>query len=82
MVSENNQITLIDFESASTKRKPCNVTSASQALLLSGGSISKKICKFIEIKDPEFLLNCLKKYKKRKNRQNFEDILSLVNGNR
>jgi putative serine/threonine protein kinase len=82
MVSENNQISIIDFESASTKRKPCNVTSASQALLLSGGSISKKICKFIEIKDPEFLLNCLKKYKKRKNRQNFEDILSLVNGNR
>jgi putative serine/threonine protein kinase len=82
MVSENNQISLIDFESASTKRKPCNVTSASQALLLSGGSISKKICKFIDIKDPEFLLNCLKKYKKRKNRQNFEDILSLVNGNR
>jgi putative serine/threonine protein kinase len=82
MVSENNQISLIDFESASTKRKPCNVTSASQALLLSGGSISKKICKFIDLKDPEFLLNCLKKYKKRKNRQNFEDILSLVNGNR
>ena len=82
MVSENNQISLIDFESASTKRKPCNVTSASQALLLSGGSISKKICKFIDLKDPEFLLNSLKKYKKRKNRQNFEDILSLVNGNR
>jgi putative serine/threonine protein kinase len=82
MVSENNQISLIDFESASTKRKPCNVTSASQALLLSGDSISKKICKFIDIKDPAFLLNCLKKYKKSKNRQNFEDILSLVNGNR
>lgn len=82
MVSENNQISLIDFESASTKRKPCNVTSASQALLLSGGSISKKICKFIDIKDPEYLLNCLKKYKKRKNRQNFENILSLINGNR
>jgi putative serine/threonine protein kinase len=82
MVSENNQIKLIDFESASTNRKPCNVTSASQALLLSGGSISKKICKFIDIKDREFLLNCLKKYKKRKNRQNFEDILSLVTRNR
>ena len=82
MVSGNNQISLIDFESASTNRKPCNVTSASQALLLSGGSISKKICKFIDLKDPEFLLNSLKKYKKRKNRQNFEDILSLVNGNR
>jgi hypothetical protein len=26
-------------------------------------------------------LNHLKKYKKRKNRKNFEDILSIVNGN-
>jgi putative serine/threonine protein kinase len=82
MVSDNNDISIIDFESASTKRKPCNVTSASQALLLSGGSISRKICQFIEIKDPELLLNCLKKYKKIKNRQNFEQILSFVNGDR
>lgn len=82
MVSKNNQISIVDFESASTKRKPSNVTSASQALLLSGGSISKIICKFIEKKDNEFLLNQLKKYKKRKNRQNFENILSIVNGNR
>jgi putative serine/threonine protein kinase len=80
MVSENNDISIIDFESASTKRKPCNVTSATQALLLSGGSISRKICKFINLKDPDLLLNCLKKYKKIKNRQNFENVTSLLNG--
>jgi putative serine/threonine protein kinase len=80
MVSENNDISIIDFESASTKRKPCNVTSATQALLLSGGSISRKICKFIDLKDPDLLLNCLKKYKKIKNRQNFENVISLLNG--
>jgi len=78
MVSEYNHIYIIDFESSSTKRKPSNVTSSTQALLLSGGSISKKICRFIEIKDRKFLLNHLKKYKKRKSRQNFEDILSLI----
>ena len=82
MVSEYNQISIIDFESSSTKRKPSNVTSASQALLLSGGIISNKICKFIKIKDHEYLLNDLKNYKKRKTRQNFEAILALVNGNR
>ena len=82
MVSEYNQISIIDFESSSTKRKPSNVTSASQALLLSGGLISKKICKFIKIKDHEYLLNGLKNYKKRKTRQNFEAILALVNGDR
>ena len=78
MISEDNHIHIIDFESSSTKRKPSNVTSSSQALLLSGGSISKKICRFIEIKEPNFLLNHLKKYKKSKSRQNFENILSLV----
>lgn len=82
MVSEYNQISIIDFESSSTKRKPSNVTSASQALLLSGGIISNKICKFIKIKDHKYLLNDLKNYKKRKTRQNFEAILALVNGNR
>ena len=82
MVSEYNQISIIDFESSSTKRTPSNVTSASQALLLSGGLISKKICKFIKIKDHEYLLNGLKNYKKRKTRQNFEAILALVNGDR
>ena len=82
MVSEYNQISIIDFESSSTQRKPSNVTSASQALLLSGGLISKKICKCIEIKNHKYLLNALKNYKKRKTRQNFEDILALVNGKR
>jgi putative serine/threonine protein kinase len=78
MITVNNHIHIIDFESSSTKRKPSNVTSSSQALLLSGGSISKKICRFIEIKDRKFLLNHLKNYKEKKSRQNFEDILSLV----
>jgi putative serine/threonine protein kinase len=82
MVSENNDISIIDFESASTKRNPRNVTSATQALLLSGGPISRKICKFIKIEDPNLLLNCLKKYKKIKNRKNFEDVISLLNGRR
>ena len=78
MISEYNHIHIIDFESSSTKRKPSNVTSSIQALFLSGGSISKKICRFIEIKDRNSLLNNLIKYKKIKSRQNFEEILSLV----
>ena len=79
MVSKNNDISIIDFESASIKRKPSNVTSASQALFLSGGSISRTMCKFIQIRDSDRLLNCLKNYKKIKNRQNFEDVISLIN---
>jgi putative serine/threonine protein kinase len=81
MISDKNQISIIDFESSSTKRKPSNVTSVIQALLLSG-SVSKKISRYIKIKNYDLLLNQLRKYKKVKTRLHFENILSEVNGKR
>lgn len=81
MVSDNNQISIIDFESSSTKRKPSNVTSVTQALFWSG-SVSKKISHYIKIKDYEVLLIQLRHYKKKRNRLHFENILSEVNGKR
>ena len=64
MVSGKNQISIIDFESSSTKRKPSNVTSVTQALFLSG-SVSKKISQYIKIKNYNLLLNQLRQYKKK-----------------
>ncbi len=64
MVSDKNQISIIDFESSSTKRKPSNVTSVTQALFLSG-SVSKKISQYIKIKNYNLLLNQLRQYKKK-----------------
>lgn len=81
MISDKNEISIIDFESSSTKRKPANVTSVIQALLLSG-SVSKKISRYIKIKNYDLLLNQLRKYKKVKTRLHFENILSEVNGKR
>lgn len=81
MISYKNQISIIDFESSSTKRKPSNVTSVIQALLLSG-SVSKKISQYIRIKNYDLLLYQLRKYKKVKTRLHFENILAEVNGNR
>jgi putative serine/threonine protein kinase len=81
MVSDKNQISIIDFESSSTKRKPSNVTSVTQALFLSG-SVSKKISQYIKIKNYNLLLNQLRQYKKKRTRLHFENILSEVNGKR
>ena len=81
MVSDNRQVSIIDFESSSTKRKPSNVTSVTQALFLSG-SVSKKIYQYIKIKDYNLLLNQLRQYKKERTRLHFENILSEVNGKR
>ena len=81
MVSDNRQVSIIDFESSSTKRKPSNVTSVTQALFLSG-SISKKISQYIKIKNYNLLLNQLREYKKKRTRLHFENILSEVNGKR
>ena len=79
MISDKNQISIIDFESSSTKRRPSNVTSVVQALFWSG-TISKKISQYIKINDYNDLLYQLRIYKKIRSRINFENILSEVNG--
>jgi putative serine/threonine protein kinase len=79
MISNKKQISIIDFETSSTKRKPSNVTSVTQALLLSG-AVSKKISQYIKIKSYDLLLNQLRNYKKVRTRLHFENILSEVNG--
>jgi putative serine/threonine protein kinase len=81
MISDKNQISIIDFESSSTKRKPSNVTSVTQALFLSG-SVSKKISQCIKIKNYDLLLKQLRNYKKVRTRLHFDNILSEVIGKR
>jgi putative serine/threonine protein kinase len=79
MISNKNQISIIDFESSSTKRRTSNVTSVVQSLFWSG-TIAKKISQYIKINDYNDLLNQLRIYKKIRSRINFENILAEVNG--
>ena len=53
---------VIDFESASTARKPRNVTTAAQYLLV-GGVVSPTIRRFLGIRDTGLLLRLLRAYK-------------------
>ena len=75
---DGSRCTIVDFESASSKRKVNNVTSALQGLIFKG-VISEQVNKFLNYDDnkSEFL-NLLSIYKHKKCRENFNPIISLI----
>ena len=68
---------LIDFESSSTKRKPSNVTSITQAFFI-GSGISKKTQKIYKNSSKEKIIEALKLYKQEKSQENFEKLLKIL----
>jgi len=76
IVGKTNSI-LIDFESSSTKRKPSNVTSVTQAIFI-GSGISKKTQKIYKNPSKEKIINVLKQYKQEKTQENFENLLKIL----
>ncbi|WP_324734974.1 serine/threonine protein kinase [Thermococcus sp. SY098] len=70
-------IWIIDFEKASTRRKPKNLTSAMAMLFLSENAISKRIREKFEI-NTEFLSELRKALKEYKENRDIERILSLL----
>ena len=69
--------TLIDFESSSTKRRPSNITSITQAIFI-GSGISKKIQKIYKIPPKEKIIGALKQYKQNRTEENFENLLKVL----
>ena len=74
----NNKANIIDFESASTKRRTSNVTSVCQYLFV-GNKNSSIIRKILKIKSKNGIIKVLKKYKNDKNRLNYMELLSELN---
>ena len=72
-----NKATLIDFESSSTKRRPSNVTSITQAFFI-GSGIAKQIQKIYKNSSKEKIILALKNYKQEKTRENFETLLKIL----
>jgi putative serine/threonine protein kinase len=68
---------IIDFESASTTRKTCNVTAAAQSLLLYG-MVANKVKKIMCNTDKERLIQALRTYKHFHTRANFDAILGSL----
>ena len=72
-----NKVTLIDFESSSTKRRPSNVTSITQAFFI-GSGIAKHAQKIYKNSSKEKIIDALKSYKQEKTRDNFEELLKIL----
>ena len=72
-----NKVVLIDFESSSTKRRPSNVTSITQAFFI-GSGIAKHAQKIYKNSSKEKIIFALKSYKQEKTRDNFEKLLKIL----
>ena len=72
-----DKVTLIDFESSSTKRRPSNVTSITQAFFI-GSGIAKHTQKIYKNSSKEKIIDALKSYKQEKTRDNFEKLLKIL----
>jgi len=69
--------TLIDFESSSTKRRPSNVTSVTQAIFI-GSGMAKKTQKIYKNPSKEKIIKALKQYKQEKTQKSFENLLKIL----
>ena len=72
----NNAANVIDFETASTARKPSNVTAAVQSLFLSG-IIASRMNQLLNVVKKEGIIQLLKTYKQNPNKINFDNIMNI-----
>ena len=77
VIVNKTKVSLIDFESSSTNRKPSNVTSITQAFFI-GSGIAKQAQKIYKNSSKEKIIDALKSYKQEKTRENFEKLLKVL----
>jgi putative serine/threonine protein kinase len=76
IISEYDNVNIIDFESSSNLRKISNVTSATQALLLNG-VIARRINGLLKIPKNE-IIQILRLYKQKPTRHNFDRLIHII----
>ena len=72
-----SKTTIIDFESASTKRRASNVTSATQGIFI-GSGISKSIQKIYKTPSKDKMIEVLRNYKHNPTRESFDKLLKVL----
>ena len=72
-----SKTTIIDFESASTKRRASNVTSATQGVFI-GSGISKSVRKIYKIPSKDKMIEVLRNYKYSPTRESFDKLLKML----
>jgi len=70
-------VTIIDFESASVKRRVANVTAATQCLFI-GSAIARKVCKLLKIGARDEIIRSLREYKSDKSKENLERLQKVL----
>lgn len=73
----DKKCTIIDFESSSTKRRPSNVTSITQAIFI-GSGIGKKVQKIYKIPSKEKIIGALRIYKQKPSQESFDGLLKIL----
>lgn len=68
---------IIDFESASDKRKTCNVTAAAQSIFLFG-VVADRVRKILGNTDIQKVINALRTYKQFHTRANFDTVIDSL----
>jgi putative serine/threonine protein kinase len=68
---------IVDFESASPARRVINVTSVCQFLFQGNSDAARIIAEMFGVRDRTELVAALQKYKKERNRSNFEALLKV-----
>ncbi len=70
-------ITIIDFESASLKRRVSNVTSATQAILI-GSGLAKIVRRIYSVPSKQKIIKVLRQYKATQTRESFDKVLEIL----
>lgn len=71
------RVEIVDFESASTRRRVRNLTSAAQYLFV-GGPESRKVRKMLSIKDQQGVIEAIRFYKKHRTEEAFQTLLERL----
>ena len=77
LVDIEEQVYIVDFETASAERRPANVTAVCQYLFAGNSSASKSLTEILgEIKMSDLIV-ALRAYKNERNRNNFEKLFEV-----
>lgn len=74
IVGEDGKPFIVDFETASVRRRPSNVTAVCQFLFVSG-EVAGLVVKKLGVKDKGAIVDALRCYKRERTRENFEKVL-------
>jgi putative serine/threonine protein kinase len=75
IVSKQHEPFLVDFETASTNRRPANVTAMCQFLFTSHGAVAKSVAEALGEVNRVEVIDALRSYKNERKRENFDGVL-------